>query len=155
MPLLGRDPGFGTVALPIDARLRTPIDLDLRVVLTWDTDLTDMDLWVVEPSGEKCYYSHALTTIGGTITRDFTQGYGPEEYAVRRALAGAYEVQANYYGSRAQSLTGPTTVQATVITDFGRPGEKRQSLTLRLTETKEIVDVGEVRVGLAPTKISR
>jgi len=64
-------------------------------------------------------------------------------------------VQANYYGSRAQSLTGPTTVQATVITDFGRPGEKRQSLTLRLTETKEIVDVGEVRVGLAPTKISR
>jgi Ca-activated chloride channel homolog len=153
--ILRRDPGFGTVALPIDARLRTPIDFDLRVVLTWDTDLTDMDLWVVEPSGEKCYYSHALTTIGGAITRDFTQGYGPEEYAVRRALVGAYKVQANYYGSRAQSLTGPTTVQATVITDFGRPGEKRQSLTLRLTEAKEIVDVGEVRVGPAPAKISR
>ena len=108
-----------------------------------------MDLWVVEPSGEKCYYWHALTTIGGAITRDFTQGYGPEEYAVRRALAGAYRVQANYYGSRSQSLTGPTTVQATVITDFGRPSEKRQRLTLRLTEAKEVVDVGEVRVGRA------
>ena len=79
--ILRRDPGFGPVELPIDARLRTPLELDLRVVLTWDTDLTDMDLWVVEPSGEKCYYSHALTTIGGAITRDFTQGYGPEEYA--------------------------------------------------------------------------
>ena len=153
--ILQRDPAFGTVELPIDARLRTPIDLDLRVVLTWDTDLTDMDLWVVEPSGEKCYYSHALTTIGGAITRDFTQGYGPEEYAVRRALAGVYEVQANYYGSRAQSLTGPTTVQATVITDFGRVSEKRRSLTLRLTETKEVVDVGEVRVAPGPAKISR
>jgi hypothetical protein len=153
--ILQRDPGFGTVELPIDARLRAPLDLDLRVVLTWDTDLTDMDLWVVEPSGEKCYYSHALTTIGGAITRDFTQGYGPEEYAVRRALAGAYRVQANYYGSRSQSLTGPTTVQATVITDFGRAGEKRQALTLRLTESKEVVDVGEVRIGPPPAQISR
>ncbi len=153
--ILSRDRAFGRVALPIDARLRTPLELDLRVVLTWDTDLTDMDLWVVEPSGEKCYYSHALTTIGGAISRDFTQGYGPEEYAVRRALAGAYRVQANYYGSRSQSLTGPTTVQATVVTDFGRPGEKRQSLTLRLTEAKEVVDVGEVRVAAAAVQIGR
>ena len=153
--ILRRDPGFGAVELPIDARLRTPIDLDLRVVLTWDTDLTDMDLWVVEPSGERCYYENTLTAVGGAITHDFTQGYGPEEYALRRALAGIYKVQANYYGSRAQSLTGPTTVQATVITDFGRASEKRRSLTLRLTESKDVVDVGEVRVGPTVSKISR
>ena len=64
-------------------------------------------------------------------------------------------MQANYYGSRSQSLTGPTTVQATVVTDFGRPGEKRQSLTLRLTEASDVVDVGEVRVAAAAARISR
>ena len=31
---------------------------DLRVVLTWDTDATDIDLHVVEPSGEEVYFEH-------------------------------------------------------------------------------------------------
>ncbi len=152
--ILERDPGFGPVEIPIDARLRHSLAMDLRVVLTWDTDLTDMDLWVVEPSGEKCFYSHALTAIGGAISPDFTQGYGPEEYGLRRAMAGAYRVQANYYGSRSQSLTGPTTAQATVITDFGRLNEKSRALTLRLAEAKDVVDVGEVRID-QPARISR
>jgi Ca-activated chloride channel homolog len=144
--IVARDPGLARVENPIDARLREPITFDLRVALTWDTDLTDMDLWVVEPSGERCYYSHALTSVGGAITRDFTQGYGPEVYAIRRALAGRYRIQTNFFGSGAQSLTGPTTVQATVITDFGRASEKRQALTVRLTERKDVVDVGEVTI---------
>jgi hypothetical protein len=129
---------------PLDARLRQLLDYDVRIVLTWDTDLTDMDLWVTEPSGEKCFFSNNLTTIGGSITRDFTQGYGPEEYAVRRAMPGKYLIQSNYYGSRQQTLGGPTTLQATVITHFGRPQESRQSLTLRLGEAREVVDVGTI-----------
>jgi Ca-activated chloride channel family protein len=136
-------PGLETVKL--DRRLRKLLDVDLRIVMTWDTDLTDMDLWVTEPTGEKCFYSHALTAIGGSISSDFTSGYGPEEYLVRRALEGDYRVQANFYGETAQQLTGPTIVQATVITRFGRPDEKRQALTLRLGEAREVVDIGKVR----------
>jgi Ca-activated chloride channel homolog len=129
---------------PVDPRLVKLLDTDVRIVLTWDTDQTDMDLWVVEPTGEQCQYSHALTTIGGRLSRDFTGGYGPEEYAVRRARPGRYAVKANYYGSREQRLAGPTTVQATIITNFGRAQEERRSLTLRLEEAREVVDVGEV-----------
>lgn len=131
---------------PLDQRLRKHLDLDVRVVLTWDTDQTDMDLWVVEPTGERCSFDNTLTRMGGAISRDFTDGYGPEEYGVRRARAGAYAVKANFYGSRTQSLTGPTTVQATVVTDFGRPNEQRRALTLRLTGARDVVDVGTVTV---------
>jgi uncharacterized protein YfaP (DUF2135 family) len=81
------------------------------------------------------------------VSRDFTQGYGPEEYVIHRAPKGPYKIMANYFGSQQQSVQGPVTVQATVITNFGRPTERRQSLTLRLTEQKETVTVGEVRVG--------
>jgi uncharacterized protein YfaP (DUF2135 family) len=136
-----------TVDVPLDGRFRRLLDLDLRIVLSWDTDLTDMDLWVVEPSGETCDYSHNRTTIGGLISDDFTQGYGPEEYVLRRAMPGRYLIKANFYGSRAQQLTGPTTVQATIITNFGRPDERRQVLTLRLTEAKDVVEVGGVDFG--------
>ena len=140
----------GAERITLDPRLRQLLDVDVRIVLTWDTDQTDMDLWVTEPGGEKCYYGHNLTAAGGRMSRDFTGGYGPEEYLVRRGRPGEYLVQANFYGSRAQSLTGPTTVQATVVTRFGRPDEKREALTLRLGTARDVVEVGRVRfAGLA------
>jgi tetratricopeptide (TPR) repeat protein len=144
LAIMERDGIPGVERVTLDPRLRHALDLDIRIVLTWDTDETDMDLWVTEPSGEKCDYAHPRTAIGGMISRDFTAGYGPEEYLLRRAYAGRYGVQANFFGSHAQSLIGPTTAQATVISDFGRPGETRRTLTLRLTDETEVVDIGSV-----------
>lgn len=129
---------------PADERLRKLLDLDLRIVLTWDADMTDIDLHVTEPSGEQALYSHNLTTIGGLVSRDFTQGYGPEEYGLRKAMHGTYKIEVNYFGSQASQLQGPVTVQAEVIAHFGRPNETRKSLTLRLEEQKETSLVGEV-----------
>lgn len=129
-----------------DRRLIRNLELDMRVAMTWDADLTDMDLWVREPSGEKCYYSHNRTVIGGRLSRDFTEGYGPEEYLLRRAPGGDYRVEVNYYGSRAQRLFGPVTVQAEIFTDYGRPTEKRQTLTVRLEKEKGVVPLGTVDV---------
>jgi tetratricopeptide (TPR) repeat protein len=130
----------------LDHRLIKNLDCDVRIVLTWDADLTDVDLWVTEPSGEKCFYSHNRTTIGGLLSRDFTQGYGPEEYCLRRTMPGTYTIQCNYYGSSQTSLVGPCTVQATVITHFGRPDEKRQALTVRVTTPKDVVEIGKVEL---------
>jgi hypothetical protein len=137
-----RLPGIERVTL--HPKLRRLLDVDVRIVLTWDTDQTDMDLWVTEPSGEKCDYSHNRTASGGRMSADFTGGYGPEEYLLRRSPRGTYRIEANYYGSRAPSLTGPTTVQATVVTDFGRAQERRRTLTLRLADAKDVVQIGEV-----------
>jgi hypothetical protein len=129
----------------LDPRLRRALDLDLRIVLAWDTDMTDMDLWVTDPSGEKCSYQNPLTAIGGRLSRDLTGGYGPEEYAVRRARPGAYLIEADYYSSSSASLLGATTAQATIITDYGRPGEKSESVTVRLTDSDDAVEVGTAR----------
>lgn len=130
---------------PFDPRLIKNLDCDLRILLTWDADVTDIDLHITEPSTETANYSHNLTLSGGLVSRDFTEGYGPEEYIIRHAPPGPYKIMANYYGSSQQSLQGPITVQATVITHFGRPTESRQSLTLRLTTEKETVTIGEVQ----------
>lgn len=129
---------------PLDPRLQKNLDLDVRVVLTWDADQTDIDLWVTEPSGEKCFYSHNRTVIGGLLSRDYTAGYGPEEYCLRHAMPGKYLIQANFFGSRQQELTGPASVQATIITHFGRPTEKRQAITIRLTDVNQVIDIGVI-----------
>jgi tetratricopeptide (TPR) repeat protein len=131
----------------LDKRLRKLLDVDVRIVLSWDADLTDVDLHVEEPTGETASYSHNRTGQGGLVSYDFTQGYGPEEYVLRKAQPGTYTIRAHYYGSRQQTLLGPATVTATVITRYGRPGEQRQVLTLRLESAKDLVEIGKVRIG--------
>jgi len=142
--LLPRAREAGVQKAPVDPRLVKLLDVDVRLVLAWDADLTDIDLWVIEPTGQKAYYGDNLTAIGGQVSRDFTQGYGPEEYCVKKAMRGKYKVQVNYYGSRAQSLSGAVTLMLDLYTNYGRPNEKRKSVTLRLTETRETLTVGEL-----------
>jgi len=134
----------GVSDIPLDPRLVKLLDVDIRIVMTWHADNTDIDLWVTEPSGEKAYYGHNRTTIGGLVSRDFTQGYGPEEYLVRKAPPGMYRIEANYFGTRATRLLGAVTVQVDVLTNYGQPNQQRKSLTIRLTDARETIRIGEI-----------
>lgn len=131
----------------LDQRLLQLLDYDLRIVLSWDADLTDVDLHVVEPTGERGYYGHRQTRIGGAVSRDATRGYGPEEYTLRRALPGNYTITAHYYGSSQQNLIGPATVTATVILDYDRATERRQTVTLRLDKPNQRVNFATITIG--------
>jgi uncharacterized protein YfaP (DUF2135 family) len=63
---------------------------------------------------------------------------------LRRAMKGTYTVKTNFYGSSAQSLTGAVTLQLELFTNYGRPNEKRQTITIRLTDQKETFTVGKL-----------
>jgi tetratricopeptide (TPR) repeat protein len=128
----------------IDPRLVAFLDLDIRVSLAWDADMTDMDLWVTEPSGFKVNYSQKNSPHGGMISRDITDGYGPEEYLLHWAKKGKYKVQANYYGSNSPDLTGGVSVFLTVWTNYGRRNEQRQDIAIQLDQKKETYNVGDV-----------
>ena len=130
----------------IDPRLCKVLDVDVRIVLTWDADMTDMDLWITDPRGEKSYYGHRLSYLGGAMSCDYTQGYGPEEYLLKKAPKGEFKIQVNYYNSRAFKLLGPITLQVDIFTDYGRKSEKRKSITMRLTQRQEVIDVGNIRI---------
>jgi tetratricopeptide (TPR) repeat protein len=134
----------GVEKYDVDPRFLQLIDVDLRIILNWDADNCDMDLWIIEPSGEKCFYSNRNTTIGGRMSCDFTGGYGPEEYLVRRAMPGKYLIQVNYYGNTQQVIAGATTIQVLLVKNFGRPNEERISLTRRLRDQKEVLTIGDV-----------
>jgi len=122
------------------------LPLDLRVVLTWDADNTDIDLWVTDPNGEKAYYGNRLTYQGGRMSQDFTGGYGPEEFSLKRAKPGKYRIEAQYYGDRRQAVTGPTTLQVRLATKFGTAAQAERMITLRLSGRSEVVYVGEFEV---------
>ncbi|MGI6496976.1 MAG: VIT domain-containing protein [Kiritimatiellia bacterium] len=130
-----------------DAKFREPLQTDLRIMIAWDADNTDIDLHVVEPGGEEAFYGHNRTTRGGLVSRDVTDGYGPEEYLIAKAPAGDYSVLCNYFASHQQTVLGPATVTATIFTNWGRPDETRQTLAVRLDTPKDKVPLGTVRFG--------
>lgn len=130
----------------IDQRLLKHMPMDARVVLNWDADNCDIDLWVTDPRGEKCFYDHRDTKIGGHNSLDLTGGYGPEEFIIHKAMKGKYKIEINYYGDRQQSITGPTTIQVEVYTDYGKKSQVSNKITRRLTDKKETLEVGAFEV---------
>jgi hypothetical protein len=141
--LLSAHPNIAA-AKKVDKAWIVPVVYKARVVLTWDTDNCDIDLWVTEPNGEKCFYSHNQTLGGGHMSRDFTQGFGPEEYVIRQTQNGSYKIQANYYGSRQVTKPEPTTLQVKIFRDYGTSSEKVEEVSLRLDNVKETIDVATI-----------
>lgn len=128
----------------IPKKIIQAMPVDIRVVLNWNMNDTDIDLWVTDPNDEKCYYSHKSTVMGGRISTDFTRGFGPEQFLLRKAMKGKYKVEINYYGDRQLKIAGPTTVMAEVFTRYGTANEKRQIITLQMKkDAKGGVLIGE------------
>lgn len=130
----------------VDTRLRRNLPLALRVVMAWDTDDTDIDMWVSDPNGERASYANRLSYQGGAMSPDATGGYGPEEFSLKTAKAGKYGVEAQFFGHRQQVLSAGTTVMVRVTTGFGTPQARDEWTTLRLTRGQEMVRVAEVEV---------
>jgi lipoprotein NlpI len=129
----------------IDSKLVHAMPTDVRVVLNWNKNDTDMDLWVTDPNEETCYYSHKETLIGGRISTDFTRGYGPEQFLLKKAVNGKYQVKVNYYGDQQFKLSGPTTVMAEIFTHYADGRQERKLITLQMDKggKQEGVLVGE------------
>jgi hypothetical protein len=126
---------------------QTPIETaDLVVTMMWNTDRTDVDLHIVEPTGEECYYDHPQTRIGGKITRDVTEGYGPEMYTLPKAKHGNYKILANYFGSDANRTNVRSKVYITVYEDFGGKRERLTKKTITLSDQKEKRELTTVMV---------
>jgi tetratricopeptide (TPR) repeat protein len=117
------------------------LPMDIRIVLNWDADNTDVDLWVTEPNQEKCMYSYKLTSNGGRISNDFTQGYGPEEYLIRNAPKGTYRIQAHYYGNHRPTLSGKAILTVQFYQYYGTPYEVKREVTRRLSVVDEELDL--------------
>ena len=108
----------------------------LRVVLSWDTDMTDLDLHVVTPDGGHCYYGNRQLDNGGALDVDVTTGYGPEIFATPNPQPGTYLVYVNYYG--AGERNDMTVARITLITHENTPDEKRESIDVPMRKSGEL-----------------
>jgi tetratricopeptide (TPR) repeat protein len=119
---------------------------DIKVYLTWDTDRSDVDLWVTNPSGERVFYGHKQGKFGEALFDDVTTGYGPESFTAPHAQPGEYLVQVNYYGA-GRSNFSEARGEVVVVLDEGKPGEQKTVLPYRLYDVGQTVAVARIKVG--------
>ncbi len=119
---------------------------ELVITMAWNTDNTDVDLHVTDPTGEECFYSHPDTRIGGHLTTDVTQGFGPEMFVLRKAIPGDFQVKAHYYSSDANREGTRTRVFLRVYQNWGTENEVVNSHTVLLSQGEQMHDVATVTV---------
>jgi uncharacterized protein YfaP (DUF2135 family) len=115
----------------------------MKIVLVWDTDGTDVDLHVIEPGGEECYYGHSSTKIGGSLDCDVTNGFGPEVYTLAAKEPGTYQIKVHYYSDNGNPQT---ELKVYVVINEGMPDETIKEFEAMLTKTNMVVNVDVVTI---------
>jgi hypothetical protein len=128
--LIAKNPNLNTSK--IDKRLIIDIPIDVRVVMNWNINNTDIDLHVIDPNGEECDYSHGKTRIGGRISTDNRGGYGPEQFMLKKAIKGKYKVYTNYFSAREFAADGPSTIMVEIYTKYADKTEQRKVVSLQI-----------------------
>lgn len=113
----------------------------MKIILMWDTDGTDVDLHVVEPTGEECFYGQRETKIGGSLDVDITDGYGPEVYTLATPTKGIYKIMAHYYSDNGNPQSALTVY---VVINEGTSNEKILCFESMLTMTGIVVNINAV-----------
>ncbi len=122
IPLIDQAGGTWT----LDERLVAIFDTDLRVVVEWTSADADLDLWVAEPSGEQAHYGNQRTALGGKLSNDMTDGYGPEEYVLKNAYQGDYQVRVQGFSGDRINPNGPGRAMVRLIRNFARGDQSEQ-----------------------------
>ncbi|WP_163209143.1 VIT domain-containing protein [Bacteroides sp. 519] len=130
----------------IEKQLIAPMPVDIRVVINWNMDNTDIDLHVTDPNNETCFYGYRETKIGGRISRDITRGYGPEQFMLKKAIKGKYEVFVNYFGDSQVKASGPSTIMLEIFTKYSDKEEKREVVCVQLSKEQKATQNGLLKV---------
>ena len=94
------------------------------MTLTWDTNDSDIDTYVIDPSGDYSAYYHKNTADGGMLDRDVTTGFGPEHWTLRTTdtirYGQPYQFRIHYFSDHGH---GPSNYTVTIKLYEGTPRE--------------------------------
>ncbi len=126
----------------INPKIIADLPINIRVVLNWNKDDTDIDLWVTDPDNERCYYGHPQTRAGGRLSNDFTGGFGPEQFLLKKAVKGKYKIQTNFFGERQVGVAGPTALMAEIYINYATGKQERKTVVFQNQKDNEGHDDG-------------
>ena len=99
----------------------------LKLVLSWEAQGPDVDLWVTDPQTVVTNYHNKQPAEGRNLDVDDTSGPGMETYTVEVPLQGVYLVAVHYYADK--GWQGPLPFRLQITTWEATYNENRRTLT--------------------------
>lgn len=113
----------------------------ILMTLTWDTNDTDLDIYVIDPTGDYSSYYHKTTSDGGELDLDDVDGYGPEHWTLMdsdiKRYGQPYRFRVHYYDDKGH---GATNYRVTITVHQGTSSEKNYFYTGYLDVSNVIND---------------
>ncbi|KPH11086.1 VIT domain-containing protein [Chryseobacterium sp. ERMR1:04] len=131
----------------INPKIIANLPVNIRVVINWNKDNTDIDLWVTDPNSERCMYSHKSTGIGGRLSDDFTGGFGPEQFLLKKAIKGKYKIETNFFNENQVSIAGPTAIMAEIFINYASGKQERKIVVFQNKNESDTGDRDGILIG--------
>lgn len=141
---------------------------EIQVTLQWFSEASiDLDLWVYEPSGERCYFGNSTTATGGTLDRDNLcgnyQNGTPENIFWQTAPDGEYSIWVDWWSDCGNGLSdmpyNVRLVNGVNVETFDRVLENEQSVEVAQFEvhhgTMRMALPGELFHASPPPKLAK
>jgi len=123
---------------------------DLKIYLTWDTDQTNVDLWVTDPKGRKIWTAARQGSHGETLLFDVVNGYGPETFTAQKAAAGTYRLEVKYPSWwTSDNDTGAIRGEVTIVLNEGRAAEQHCVVPFRIIRPNITIPIADITVDRA------
>ena len=157
--------------LGLDKTYYRNLHTDIRVLVDWTAADADLDIHVIEGAqpdyddedwdedaddeaeeeaedAETAYFGNQQTRRGGRVSNDMTEGYGPEEYLIRKAPKGLYRIESDYYAQDDYTEDGALNLRARIWRNFGRKNESFETVIIEMLEAKtDPYVLGEIQIG--------
>lgn len=130
----------------LDVALKDNLAMDLRVVISWDSDMTDVDLHIVQPNEEKVYYGNRISKAGGRMSYDYMRGLGPETFVMRYSLPGEYKIYGKISSADALFFNGQISVKIDIYLNYGRPNQVHKSTTVKISERRKEYELAKIKL---------
>ncbi len=85
--------------------------------------------------------------MGGSLTKDITDGYGPEMFLLPRAESGEYLFRAHYYRGDRNRTNTATRVYVTIIRNWGTRRETVTHSTVVLAKKGQMQEIARIVIG--------
>lgn len=119
-------------------------DQSVRFSLMWETDSSDVDLHVVDGTGDHASYANPRLASGGSLSADVRDGYGPETftaYGKEGKLAFPYALSVNYY---AKGSMGFAMGKLEIMRHDGKGGVRFEDRPYVIMNDRGSIELGSV-----------
>jgi hypothetical protein len=106
--------------------------------LDWNTNQTDIDLHIWDPSGNEAWYSNYSGIPNGQLSQDITDGYGPETFTTTDTST-PLAVGVCYYASHTDDGSIPPTNVTVTITE-ANGSQHIDTIALSQPSDEQVVD---------------